>query len=310
MAIRIDRPQCLLILTLESQATPISKAALDAEKVSHHIHRVGYHFRAEVVESACQELGYVLARQGFVKESQLEEQREQSKMARALAKFGLHFDVEKETDLQVRAAVKELFPRMPEMDLTQVLRHAWEKGADRVGTNMEMDLPRRVQLAVLARIRHTYTDYDRLLRAFEWKDARALVEPVCLKKLIEWRGEVDDGNDDELEEIVRETIVIDDDDDDILSEADDEGSTELDDGNVSDTSIEISHNPVALEDIGAESHDESSRRFLQKYRPPPQAAHSQRRLEDVNQKIDATRQQLRNGPVAATQRYVVTFLTE
>lgn len=285
------------------QATPVSKAAEDPDKVSHHIHRVGYHFRAEVVEEACQALGYVLTRKGFVKEAQLEEQRENSKMAQALAKFGVGFDVGKETNLQVMAAVKELFPKMPEQDLTQVLRHAWEEGANRIGTNMEIDLPRRVQLAVLARIRHEYTDYDRLLRAFEWKEARALVEPVCLKKLIEWRGEVDDGNDDELEEIVRETIVIDDDDDDILSEADDEGSIELDDGNASDTSIEISHRPVALDDIGAESHDENSRRFLQKYRPAPPAPYSQRRV-DVHRKIDAVRQQMRNAPPAGNQRCV------
>lgn len=298
------------ILTQPSQAAPVSKAAVDPDKVSHHIHRVGYHFRAEVVEEACQALGYVVTRKGFVKETQLEEQREQSKMAQALAKFGLHYDVEKETDLQVMAAVKELFPKMPERDLTQVLHHAWEKGADRIGTNMEIDLPRRVQLAVLARIRHEYTDYDRLLRAFEWKDARALVEPVCLKKLIEWRGEVDDGsNDDELEEIVRETIVIDD-DDDVLSEADDEGSTELEDGNVSDTSIEISHKPVALDDIGAESHDENSRMFMQKYRPMPRThRYYQQRDTEVQQKIDAARQSMRNAPPAADQRYVIAFVT-
>lgn len=295
---------CFSILTLFSQATPVSKAAVDPDKVSHHIHRVGYHFRSEVVEEACYALGYVFTRKGFVKETQLEEQREQSKMAQALAKFGLHFDVEKETDLQVMAAVKELFPKMPEQDLTQVLRHAWEKGADRIGTNMEIDLPRRVQLAVLARIRHEYTDYDRLLRAFEWKDARALVEPVCLKKLIEWRGEVDDGSDDELEEIVRETIVIDD-DDDVVSEADDEGSTELDDGNVSDTSIEISHKPVAWDDIDAESHDEKSRGFLQKYRSPhPLTHYSQRRVDEYHQKIDVARQQMRNVPAHGPQQYV------
>lgn len=299
---------CVSVLTLVSQATPVSKAAVDPDRVSHHIHRVGYHFRAEVVEEACHELGYVVTRKGFVKESQLEAQRERSKMAQALAKFGLHFDAEKETDLQVMAAVKELFPKMPEEDLTEVLRHAWEKGAARIGTNMEIDLPRRVQLAVLARIRHMYTDYDRLLRAFEWKDARSLVEPVCLKKLIEWRGEVDDGNDDELEEIVRETIVIDD-DDDVVSEADDEGSTELDDGNVSDTSIEISHQPVALDDIGAESHDENSRRFLQKYRPPVTGTHnSRRRVDEVHRKIGIARQQMRNAPTDGAQRYVLGFV--
>ena len=38
----------------------MSKNARDPEKVSHHIARVGWHFRSEVVEQACGELQYVL----------------------------------------------------------------------------------------------------------------------------------------------------------------------------------------------------------------------------------------------------------
>lgn len=222
-----------------------------------------------------------------------------------MARHGLTWDqsIPQENNEQARAAIKELFPRIPEDDLNAILKHAWEEGTNRVGTNSTIELPRRVQLATIARIRHEYTDYDRLLRAFEWKEARALVEPTCLKKLIEWRGENEDDNDNELEEIVRETIVIDDDDDvgprrhrRHGSEADDEDSAaDIDQGYASDTSLEISHQPAAVEDLGAESHDERSRRFLDRHQPPPRNV--QQRYIDVRQKIGLARQQLRNAPV-------------
>ncbi|GIZ39968.1 hypothetical protein CKM354_000332700 [Cercospora kikuchii] len=285
-------------------AKPVSKHAVDPEKVSHHIHRIGYHFRSDVVDDACQELGYVHVHDNFIKEADLAAQNENTRMARALARFGLSWDIPttgQETNEKVRAAIKELFPRIPEEDLKAILDHAWEEGSHRVGTNSTIELPRRVQLATIARIRHTYTDYDRLLRAFEWKEARALVEPTCLKKLIEWRGENEDEDDNELEEIVRETIVIDDDDNDNSrlrrgSEADDEDSAaDIDQGYASDTSLEISHKPAAIEDLGAESYDERSRRFLARHQPP--ARNMQQRFMDVRQKIGLARQQLRDAHV-------------
>ena len=266
--------------------------------MSHHVHRIGYHFRAQIVEEACAELGYTIRRGRFVKEADLQAQHEQNRMAQILARHGVQMNqqMERETPTQVRAAIKELFPRIPEEDLEQIVQHAWEKDSRRVGTNATLDLPRRVQLAVIARIRHTYTDYDFLLKAFEWKEARRITEPGCLQKLIEWRGEHDDENDNELEEIVRETIVIDDDDvDDTVngSEADDEDSAaEL--GDTSDGSIEFTHELAADEDLGAESVDETSKNFATR----PQQW--QRRVEAQNniarQKIGAARQQLRNGP--------------
>lgn len=285
------------------QAKPVSKHAVDPEKVSHHIHRIGYHFRSDVVDDACQELGYTYLNKRFVKEADLQAQNENSRLARAMAKHGLFLDqtLPQQNNEQARAAIMELFPRMPEDDLKAILKHAWEEGTDRVGTNTNIELPRRVQLATIARIRHEYTDYDRLLRAFEWKEARALVEPTCLKKLIEWRGENEDENDNELEEIVRETIVIDDDDDvgpvprRRGSEADDEDSAaDIDQGYASDTSLEISHKPAALEDLGAESQDERSRRFFDRHQPLPRNV--QQRYIDVRQKIGLARQQLRNAP--------------
>jgi hypothetical protein len=72
-------------------------------------------------------------------------------------------------------------------------------------------LARRVQLAVVAHIRHVYTDYDKLLRTGSWTEARQDVEHVSLAKLKEWRDESGEQSN-ETEEAWREVIVIDDDD--------------------------------------------------------------------------------------------------
>lgn len=70
-------------------------------------------------------------------------------------------------------------------------------------------MTRRAQLGVLAHIRHTYTNYDQLLKVCGWAEARAAVEPLCLEKIAQWRG--DDDDTDAMSDILREVIVIPDD---------------------------------------------------------------------------------------------------
>ena len=71
---------------------------------------------------------------------------------------------------------------------------------------------RRAQLAVIAHIRHIYTDYDALLKLVQYNEARRRVEKPCLDRLIRWRGDDDDAED--MDDVLREVIVIPDDDDD------------------------------------------------------------------------------------------------
>lgn len=75
-------------------------------------------------------------------------------------------------------------------------------------------MARRVQLAVVAHIRHTYTEYDNILKrkTGTWTEARQQVEHVSLAKLKEWRDETDEASN-ELEDTFREVIVLDDDED-------------------------------------------------------------------------------------------------
>jgi hypothetical protein len=254
--------------------------------VSHHIDRIGYHFRCEIVEEACEALGYVPYENTFITTADLVQKQQNSVIARAFAKHGATFDrvkANEETPEQVRAAIKELFPKIPQHDLDEVLAHAWDTTSDRVGSATDLPLPRRVQLAVIARARHLYTDYDALLKAFGvWSTVRKMVEPTLLQKLIEWRGET--GDDDEaLEEIVRETIVIDD---------DDSSSSSSDTSNASDISMEISHHPAAAEDLRAEEASERDHRFFQRRMPDRMQA---QRTDLARQKIHTYRSQAQNA---------------
>ncbi len=95
-----------------------------------------------------------------------------------------------------------------------------------VGLASDIPLSRRVQLAVLAHIRHTHTRYDQLLKEMSWMNARKVVEPVCLDVLVKWRGDEETGRD-QMEEILREVVVItDSEDSDTNSEEEDSSEEE------------------------------------------------------------------------------------
>ena len=230
----------------------MSKHATDPDKVSHHIHRIGYHFRSDIVDDAREQLGYVYHRGKFIKETVMQAQRTKARLRNTLAQYGItmHDNEARETAEQVSAFIKELFPKIPQYDLDWIVRYAWKEGSQRVGTNENMSLASRVQFAVIARIRHAYTDYERLLRAFDWKQARFEVEPECVKKVKEWRGE--HGNDDNekgFEDTIQDVIVIPDDDEEMDDVDDDVSVGELD--YESDPSVEIVEHPMG--DFAAES---------------------------------------------------------
>lgn len=123
------------------------------------------------------------------------------------------------------------------------------QGSDRIGTQESIPLPRRVQLAVLAHVRHTKTDYDNLLKTVGWQGARRLVEQSCLDQIVRWRGETDEG-DGELEDIFQEVIVLDDDDDD--------DTQDLSDRHGHESSVEIIADQRHPEDVDVDA-----------YSPPP-----------------------------------------
>jgi hypothetical protein len=98
-------------------------------------------------------------------------------------------------------------------------------GEPTVGLQADLPLSRRVQLAVLAHIRHTHTRYDKLLKETSWINARKAVEPVCLDVLVKWRGDEETGRD-QMDEILREVVIITDSEDEGESSDEDDTSDE------------------------------------------------------------------------------------
>jgi Uncharacterized conserved protein (DUF2293) len=127
---------------------------------------------------------------------------------------------------------------------------------DRVGLSSDITLSRRVQLAVLAHIRHTHTRYDELLTQTDWAHARKLVEPVCLDILVRWRGDEETGRD-QLDEILREVIVISDSDSDL--EDDDSGGDDEDDEGDSQEKSDLEEQPLAQTEPAIKSAGTSRR---------------------------------------------------
>ncbi|CAO2654776.1 Nn.00g115090.m01.CDS01 [Neocucurbitaria sp. VM-36] len=196
-------------------AKPKNKMHADPEKLSHHVHRVGHHFPLEIIQLACSKFGYTYdERRGLRKAKDSDRtswiaQRVEDYSSRQLRDG--RPSTEKETKDYIHGAVREMFPKIPEADLSSIVNHAFQEGTNRVGNAKELSLARRVQLAVVAHIRHTYTDYDKLLKTGGWMEARSKVEHVSLAKLKEWRDEAGEQSN-ELEETFREVIVLDDDD--------------------------------------------------------------------------------------------------
>ena len=113
---------------------------------------------------------------------------------------------------RARDAIKDLFPKIPDNDLFSIIKTAFQWGQSRVGTAQELTLTRRAQLSVVAHVRHTYTDYDKLLHRVGYNDARHSVEAATLDILVRWRGdgELDapQKDDKQFDDIYNEIVVI------------------------------------------------------------------------------------------------------
>lgn len=195
--------------------------AEDSHSIGGHVHRIGYHFRTNIVERAAASIGLSphVDEEGNV----------------VYASPDIIPARQEDINKQADAALRDLYPRIPNTDRELIIRHAFLKGHTYggkpvVGMQKELSLSRRVQLAVLAHIRHNHTRYDQLLRETTWENARRAVEAPCLDIIIKWRGDEETGRD-QLDEILREVVVISDSeegDSDDEDEGDDEDSSDDD----------------------------------------------------------------------------------
>lgn len=200
------------MLTLERVKTTRHQQTHDLSK---EVHRIGFHFPTVVVEDVCAHYGITLSAQGTL----LKEEERNSFQKRRQNKNQHSNQKQDQTTIntEARDAIKDLFPDIPDNDLHQIIKTAFQLGQKKVGTSFDLALIRRAQLSVVAHVRHTYTKYDSLLKRVQWNEARSMVEGPTLRKLVEWRGDEATGKD-ALEDVLREVIVISDDeesDDDV-----------------------------------------------------------------------------------------------
>lgn len=204
------------------QATPHAAR----HELSREVHRIGYHFPTEVVAQVCSHYGIRLDSSG-----RLVGEQDSEKLFMKITQKGqvvLNETVRDQVTINTEAKeiIRDLFPKIPDNDLFSIIKTAFQLGQHKVGTADEIPLVRRAQLSVVAHIRHTYTNYDRLLRQVNYNDARHAVEKDTLMKLVEWRGDENDKSDESrkaVDDIVREVVVLSD---------EDESESELEEGQV------------------------------------------------------------------------------
>ena len=180
-------------------------------ELSKEVHRIGFHFPHIVVGQVQHHYGIKIAKNG-----KLVTDADQRSL-RQLRRRGINARDNKNIDqitinTEAKETIRDLFPNIPDNDLYQIIKTAFQKGQHKVGTADELPLVRRAQLSVVAHIRHMYTPYDRYLREIGYHDARSRVEEPTLSKLVEWRGDDENGKK-VLEDVIREVVVISDDED-------------------------------------------------------------------------------------------------
>ncbi|KAK3175734.1 hypothetical protein K4F52_010033 [Lecanicillium sp. MT-2017a] len=87
-------------------------------------------------------------------------------------------------------AAREQFPDMPAKDADAVIARAVKKRSGRVGRTGTLSIESKVRLAVGAHIRHTHTDYDKLIRQKGGgrEAARKEVQGDVKELLNKWQG--------------------------------------------------------------------------------------------------------------------------
>jgi len=89
------------------------------------------------------------------------------------------------TDLNTTVLAK--FPRIPAEEVPKIINRAMKKHAGRVGRTGKIELAEKAYLAVQAYIRHTKTDYDKLLNeGTAYQDARGQTFAKVREILVEW----------------------------------------------------------------------------------------------------------------------------
>ena len=115
-------------------------------ELSKEVHRIGYHFSTFAVDKACQGLGVTLNAAGRVAQSNLSYlnddftnsmgKRHATHMSKANPRISRDQNQVEDTlsqeviDSQARQAIRDLFPKIPERDLEEIILRAFDKVAN------------------------------------------------------------------------------------------------------------------------------------------------------------------------------------
>jgi len=137
-------------------------------------------------------------RQGLLVEEKALELAEQECLAdneyreRSRERAAIHrAEIDKEYVGAFAAKIREYYPGCPKLRCKKIAEHACLKYSGRVGRSSSAKefSPRAIELAVMAHIRHTETDYDKLLsKGSERLDARFHVQEKVTETLSKWEG--------------------------------------------------------------------------------------------------------------------------
>lgn len=124
-----------MILTANTDLNKDSKHRHNTN-LSHEVHRIGYHFPSLVVEKACMSLGVSLSQSGQVltsdgKFSSMQQRlppTKKKRTRRVRTTVAPKDDISQATlDTQAREAIRDLFPKIPEKDLHDIICRAFQK---------------------------------------------------------------------------------------------------------------------------------------------------------------------------------------
>lgn len=90
---------------------------------------MGYHFRSDIFDQACNFLGYREVNGKLVRDTGFDTN---SRFERTIARFAPRFDLNVnnrsvEQSTRVKEYIRELFPKIPEADLEEIYKRAWEQ---------------------------------------------------------------------------------------------------------------------------------------------------------------------------------------
>jgi hypothetical protein len=118
-----------------TKAKPKNRIHHDPEKISHHVHRIGHHFPLEIIDLACSKFGYQFTdKTGLEKVANSRTTYGEDYFERGIADYrsrqalhGKPIVAGHESKDLIRGAVREMFPKIPEADLSSIVNHAFEK---------------------------------------------------------------------------------------------------------------------------------------------------------------------------------------